>query len=334
MTGADVWACEEAEVILPAGTELTDRELWLAERRKGVGGSDAAAVMGVGKYGKTPFTLWLDKTGRLPELEQTEQMEWGRRFEDAIAERFSDDTGIGQIKAGLMRNRWAVHLLVSVDRLTDDGGGLECKNQAWYMGKEYFGPSGEPIIPVGFYWQLVASIAVTGRSHWWLAANIGGQRLILRRLERADCLADIARLINTVEAFWEEYVYLDVPPEDGQPPAELTTNPDEVIEAVVPAMTRDDIRRWRELRAAAKDIKAELAVIKARIKAELGTARVLTVNRVPQARMQIRKGAGRFDRKRFKKDHPDLEQQYTVGGGGSSSFPVLIGDDEKEEDDD
>ena len=44
--------------------KLTHEE-WLEERRKSIGGSDAAALVGMNPY-VTPYTLWADKTGRLP----------------------------------------------------------------------------------------------------------------------------------------------------------------------------------------------------------------------------------------------------------------------------
>ena len=66
-----------------------DRTQWLAERRKGIGGSDAAAIAGlssviqerIGKNGTpykvrpfanipTPLELWLDKTGQCPRDEE------------------------------------------------------------------------------------------------------------------------------------------------------------------------------------------------------------------------------------------------------------------------
>jgi len=36
---------------------------WLNERRKGIGGSDAAAICGVSPY-RTPLQVWKDKRGR------------------------------------------------------------------------------------------------------------------------------------------------------------------------------------------------------------------------------------------------------------------------------
>ena len=42
---------------------LIDRDQFLAGRKKGIGGSDVAAILGFSPY-KSPYQLWLDKTGR------------------------------------------------------------------------------------------------------------------------------------------------------------------------------------------------------------------------------------------------------------------------------
>lgn len=47
-------------------TRSMSRQAWLAERRKTIGGSDAAGIVGLSRYA-TPYTVWADKTGRLPE---------------------------------------------------------------------------------------------------------------------------------------------------------------------------------------------------------------------------------------------------------------------------
>ncbi len=49
--------------VLAKNSEMS-RDEWLIERRKGIGGSDASIILGLNKW-KTPFELWLDKTGQV-----------------------------------------------------------------------------------------------------------------------------------------------------------------------------------------------------------------------------------------------------------------------------
>ena len=44
-------------------TAEMERDAWLQERSKGIGGSDVATVLGLNPY-KTPLSLWEEKTGK------------------------------------------------------------------------------------------------------------------------------------------------------------------------------------------------------------------------------------------------------------------------------
>ena len=68
------------------------REEWLNARRKGIGGSDAAAIMGANPYA-SPLSVYLDKLGLAQEKEITEAMRQGTDLEDYVAKRFSEATG-------------------------------------------------------------------------------------------------------------------------------------------------------------------------------------------------------------------------------------------------
>ena len=69
-------------------TRSMSRQAWLAERRKTIGGSDAAGIVGLSRYA-TPYTVWADKTGRLPEQEDNEAMRQGRDLEEYVAKRWA-----------------------------------------------------------------------------------------------------------------------------------------------------------------------------------------------------------------------------------------------------
>ena len=64
---------------------------WHAERSKGIGGSDMAAVMGLNPW-KTPYEVWLGKTGRVKPWEgniESEKMTIGKEIEDFIASQYT-----------------------------------------------------------------------------------------------------------------------------------------------------------------------------------------------------------------------------------------------------
>jgi putative phage-type endonuclease len=67
----------------------------LEMRRKGVGGSEAGAAIGVNEY-KSPFQLWLEKTGRAnpPDLSDNLNVKRGIRMEPIIRQWVKEDLGI------------------------------------------------------------------------------------------------------------------------------------------------------------------------------------------------------------------------------------------------
>ena len=68
-------------------TEDMQEETWLQYRRNGIGGSDAAAVIGLSPY-KTARDVYFEKLGREPEDNNTSgwvAMEVGKRLEDLVA---------------------------------------------------------------------------------------------------------------------------------------------------------------------------------------------------------------------------------------------------------
>ena len=67
-------------------TKGMSREEWLKLRKKTIGGSDAAAVVGLSKWA-SPYSVWADKTGKVPDKEDSEAMRQGRDLEEYVASR-------------------------------------------------------------------------------------------------------------------------------------------------------------------------------------------------------------------------------------------------------
>jgi hypothetical protein len=75
-------------LVVAASTRDMTREQWFEERRKGIGGSDAAAVAGLSRY-RTPIQVYMEKLGLIDPPEENEAMYWGKKLEDLVAEEFS-----------------------------------------------------------------------------------------------------------------------------------------------------------------------------------------------------------------------------------------------------
>jgi putative phage-type endonuclease len=196
-----------------------DRAKWLEERRKSIGGSDAAAIIGLNPY-VTPYMVWADKTGRLPEREDNEAMRQGRDLEDYVASRWMEKTGKKcRRRAKMLYNSAYSFAHANIDRwVTGENAGLECKTTSVMNLKKF--KNGE--YPESYYAQCVHYMAVTGADRWYLGVLVLNQGFYEFVIERDQ--AEIDALMSAEGEFWV-YVENDTPPPiDGLKPTTDTLN--------------------------------------------------------------------------------------------------------------
>lgn len=124
---------------------LTEQQL--RERKKGIGGSDAAAVCGLSKW-KTPLDVYLDKTtDKIEQLEENRFIYWGNRLEPVIIERYEEETGKPVVRCAAVASHKYTFMLANIDgMLPNDGGILECKTADARTSKNW-GESGSDYFP-------------------------------------------------------------------------------------------------------------------------------------------------------------------------------------------
>ena len=128
------------------------REDWLEYRKKGIGGSDVAAIMGISPFA-TIRDLFYNKTGVQPVIQEEEESNWvakevGHRLEDLVAEIFSKKTGLEVFPVRVMfRHPLYPFMLADVDffvRMPDGTFAiLECKT-CNYNAKDKWADEGIP----------------------------------------------------------------------------------------------------------------------------------------------------------------------------------------------
>lgn len=140
------------------------REDWLDYRRLGIGGSDAAAIMGLSPFA-TIRDLYFDKIGVTPVIEEEEEnwvaKEVGHRLEDLVAMIFAKKTGLEVFPVRKMfRHPLYPFMLADVDyfiRFPDGSIGiLECKT-CNYNAKDKWADDG---IPENYVLQVRHYLAV------------------------------------------------------------------------------------------------------------------------------------------------------------------------------
>ncbi|MNO55007.1 YqaJ-like viral recombinase domain protein [compost metagenome] len=177
---------------------------WLEWRRKGIGGSDVAAICGLSRY-KSALEVYLDKIGEIPPKEDNPKMKAGRILEPVIADWFTEETGIRVQKQNcIFQSKEYPFMLANIDRwVIGENSGLEIKNTSEYNRNDWFDGQTE-VIPTEYQLQANHYMAVLGAERWYVAVLIGGWDFQWRVIERDDHL--IANLITIEQAFWQHNV--------------------------------------------------------------------------------------------------------------------------------
>ena len=187
------------------------REVWLEHRRRSIGGSDAAAIIGLNPY-SSAYAVWADKLGVIPPKEDNEAMRLGRDLEDYVAKRFTEATGKKvRRENSIIINPDYPFAHANVDRLiVGSNEGLEIKTTTSLNLKKF--KNGE--FPTNYYAQAVHYMAITGADRWYLAVLILGKELKIFCIERDE--AEICALMEEERKFWKMVVDKTPPAVDGE----------------------------------------------------------------------------------------------------------------------
>lgn len=255
------------------------REEWLAERKKGIGGSDAAAILGISPWA-TPVTVWLDKTGRSTPTEPNHAMRIGTELEDLVARLYCENSGRTVQRFNTMLHKG--HLLGNIDRLVIPEGAkvashmgevrtdtlLECKTSSrdWEDG-----------VPLHYQTQVQVYMGLAPQVQHADVACLFLNRKTFEtyRVERDDEV--ITMMSDKLNAWWEEYVVNDkMPPPTNEADCRLLwarSNPGKTITAT--KEIEEKLEAYRKLKADEKSAKEAAGEIQSDICAFLGDAEIL-----------------------------------------------------------
>lgn len=199
---------------------LKNRGEWLEHRQGKIGGSDAAAVLGLSQY-MSNTGLWLFKTGKAqqPDISEMPHVKFGTAAEPFIRELFKlsypkyevlyeDNNSFVNDKypfAAASLDGWLI------EKETGRHGIWECKTSEIVssMHKEKWNNQ----IPMDYYCQLLHYLMVredcqfahlTALLTWMFDDKEVYQQLKHYHLERADVLEDIKYLEDSERQFWKQ----------------------------------------------------------------------------------------------------------------------------------
>lgn len=288
---------------------LTPKQL--KERLGYIGASDAAAVLGLSRWG-TPLSVWAEKTGQVVRADDGAlQKKLGHRMEPIVAELFEEETGKKvETVADTLFHPAHPFIACNLDRrVVGENAIVQLKTAAGWKAKEW----AEDEIPREYILQEIHELAVSGADRAYIAALIGNQDFKIKVIERRDVLEAIDDLVAREIHFWETFVVPRVMP------THITARDRETLEDLFPmAEVGPPVQLDDTANAVAENLEAmetDLKMLEGQIekqkntllsmlgKHESGTTGlwdILWANTITR----------RFDTKAFEKAHPALYAEF------------------------
>lgn len=205
------------------------------DRTKFVGGSDAAAILGVSPW-STPVELWMQKTGRAPEEEITPErkrmFDRGHKLEpfirDMVIEKLRDEGVEVELIACNERSGDTEHPFMSCEidfelRLTGEveiGGDIvvmdgehvnaDAKSVSGFARKKW-GEENTEDVPIEYAAQFMHGLMITGRRYCLVAALRSFDDVDIYWVRRDD--ETIAAMRQKEIMFWYDHVLADTAPD-------------------------------------------------------------------------------------------------------------------------
>lgn len=283
--------CDQFKVVRFKEAKASERHAaWLEHRKQGLGGSDMAAILGLSKY-KTPYELWLEKTGREQPVDISDK--WavikGNALEKELRNRFRELHPELECYDGTDKSlvSWEhPFLIASLDGILYDEirgyGVLEIKTTSAHRGKtDWHDMDGNLKVPDYYMAQVTHYLAVTGWTWGVVYADIGEAEPVEIMFERDE--EDVAAIIKAASDFWA-YV------QDDTPPSLTATDVDMAQQETQPEgyeqVEDDDFDRltslWAQFDDAEKTAKKQKDAIGAQLKEMVGTERQGIISRTAQ----------------------------------------------------
>ena len=300
-----------------------DREAWLDQRRKGVGGSDVAAIMGLSPY-RGAYEVWAEKSGLIeaPDISDKPAVIWGNILEPVVGEHYAEnhpDREVRRLNAVCqsIERPWAQASLDYEVKDPELGWGvLEIKTAGQRSEGKW-----DDGVPLFYQTQVAHYLSVTGRAFADVAVLIGGQDYREYRIMRDE--DDIRAVESAVDEFWRRVQTGDEPPVDGSPgEAEALfkrhqTSDGEVWDCGDMPREVADYIYYKETADAAKE---RLEKAGNALKRLIGDRKGI---KCPDYIVTWPRGTRKtFDKKRFMADHQDLYEQYVTACPSNSGIRI------------
>ena len=290
------------------------RKDWLLERAKSIGASDSSAVLGINPW-KSNVELWLEKTNPEALLDQPDNlnMRLGRDMEPILRQLFTEETGLQVRQDNHIRyDDEYPFLSTNLDgRIVGDKVPIELKTTGMVW---------DGMIPDNYFCQLQHQMMVTKSPYIYFAVLVlsnFGKQFIVEKYERNERF--IADMRSKMVDFWMNHVVTGIAPDPVSVKDARLLYKDTIQESVIEG-SFDMITICEKIKDYNKDIKkikSKADELRVDIMDTMKEDEIMTYKGSILSTWKKSKGKVKFDLNKFKKDHPEIYEEYATQKDGN-----------------
>lgn len=286
------------------------------QRKLCLGSSDMAAILGLSPF-RNAADVYLEKTGKLTEQEETPVMKRGNYLEPAIL-NFAQD-----VLGNLNRNVFfkapdGLPMASNADaQVVETEYPVEAKSVGLFVG-EHWGDEGSDQIPDRVIIQCHVHMICTKMGFCHVPVYLSAREFQMFGVALSEKIVEI--ICNEAASFWYNCVQKDTPPENVVPAESvmkrIRREPETIID--IPDNVAILVNNWQEKNTAHKLAKKEADAAKAEVINLLG---VSEAGSLPNGDMVTYLSQSRkmIDSKRLTAEKPDIAAEYLK----TTTYPVL-----------
>ena len=294
----------------------------LAERARGIGGSEMLAALGKDPR-TTRLELYMRKVGELPEpdFSDNQRVHFGVKLEPVIRDEIAERIGHQIIVPHQTLHHPSAPIVAHPDGwIPALGEGVECKAADKHEAEDFGEPDSDQV-PVRYLVQCMTYIAVTNAPRWRLGVLIGGNDFRMYTIPRDE------QIIDAIQAgareFWS-HVERRIPP-DPETPEDVKLRWPKDLGLIARATPEIETMclELADAKVALKEAEQREGSLKMAIQKFMGEASELVdVQGKRLATWRTAKGFLKFsgDVEAFANTYPDLAAQYVREQPGSRRF--------------
>lgn len=278
---------------------------------EGLTGNDSMVILNTVRW-KSRLEVYEEKRNQVVPEVDSESAKWSLRLRPAIAEEFSERTGLRVWEEEILRTHPEHPFMIGMAQwLCEEDGKVgildirtthEFKRKEWEQGK----------MPLSHLIRLQHNLVSLGFEFGYLVVLIGGNHMEYRKVNRDELIA--AHLITELTRFWECVQNGEMPEIDGKSATsdwikEQYPIAEENTEIKLPQEAHSLLEEYDHLKAVLEEVEEAFNKVANKLKYYMGSnERGVIGNRLIEWKNSKRT---LFDTKRFQAEHPDLYKRYT-----------------------